>query len=280
MQLCYVDESGKAQTLSRSTPDHQPVFLIGAVVIPDEQLTRLTHGWIEIKRQYNPSIATVGLGWQDAIQHEIKGTTFRRAFRSGATMRRRKNALGTIDQTLKLLSEVDARLISRIWVLEEDVEISNPVGMYAHALQFVCGAFHDGLAKDERGMVLVDSQTHHHNHRLAHSLFTQRFAKQPKYRQLVDMPVFGHSENHAGLQVADFLCSALLAPIACGAYCGRYSEWNTHAESGYLALREHFGQRLKDLTFTFKPEGSTEEKPSVVTADPVTKRGARLMWAP
>jgi hypothetical protein len=32
------------------------------------------------------------------------------------------------------------------------------------------------------------------------------------------MPTFGHSENHAGLQLADLVCSALLFPMAMDAY--------------------------------------------------------------
>jgi len=127
-------------------------------------------------------------------------------------------------------------------------------------------------------MVVVDSQTYQHNYRLAHSLFTQRFGKDPKHRGLVDMPVFGHGDNHAGLQIADLLCSALLAPIACAVYGGRYAPWNTHCDSCYLDIRERFGQRLKDRTFVWH-DVHGQACSSLTVSNPVTKRGAGLMWS-
>jgi hypothetical protein len=33
------------------------------------------------------------------------------------------------------------------------------------------------------------------------------------------MPLFGHSDNHAGIQAADLLCSAFLFPMATYMYC-------------------------------------------------------------
>lgn len=282
MQLCYVDESGKAEKLCRDRPDQQPVFVVAGLAVPDQRLTELTHSWLDIKRRYNPSIAKKsGQGWLDAIKHETKGTRIRKAFRKGQTGRRRQNAIGVIDQTLLLLESTDCKLIGKAWILKLDHEIENPVGMYAAGLQFICGAFHAHLSTDERGMVLVDSQTHHHNHRLAHNLFTARFGRTPRYERLVDMPVFGHSENHAGLQIADFLCSALLAPIACSVYAGRYDGWNEHCGSDYLVLRDRFGERLQRLTYSWTdPQQSNKQKRSFVVSDPLSKRGERLMWGP
>jgi len=39
------------------------------------------------------------------------------------------------------------------------------------------------------------------------------------YDRLIELPTFAHSDNHAGLQVADAMCSALLTPIAVNTYC-------------------------------------------------------------
>ena len=33
------------------------------------------------------------------------------------------------------------------------------------------------------------------------------------------MPVFAHNQNHAGIQIADLVCSALLFPMATTRYC-------------------------------------------------------------
>ena len=54
---------------------------------------------------------------------------------------------------------------------------------------------------------------------VSHSIFTQKFSPAARnYQRLVELPTFGHSENHAGLQICDIVCSALLFPIACFAY--------------------------------------------------------------
>jgi hypothetical protein len=91
------------------------------------------------------------------------------------------------------------------------------------------------------------------------------------------MPVFGHSDNHAGLQMADMVCSAFLAPIACAVYGGPYAKWNRHCNSGYLDIRERFGQRLAARTFTWK-DYHDQTCASLVVSNPVSKRGVGLMW--
>ena len=66
---------------------------------------------------------------------------------------------------------------------------------------------------------MAHSRNNGKNLRVSHSIFTQKFGAVPKYERLVELPTFGHSDNHAGLQLCDIVCSALLNPIACFAYC-------------------------------------------------------------
>ena len=281
MQLCYIDESGTAETLTASNSEQQPVVVIAGVSLPEADLTAITHEWIKLKQTFYPSIAQTGHGWLDAILADIKGTNVRRRFQQRATRRQKQNAIGLVDGTLKILERHDAKILGRVWVKQLDTE-NQGMSLYAMSLQFICAAFDTSLPKDERGMVVVDSQTYRHNHQLAHSIFTQRFGKKPKHCGLVDMPVFGHSDNHAGLQIADLLCSAVLAPIASSVYAGTYAAWNQHCDSGYLDIREKFGERLEALTFALPTPSRKTGKPtsSVVVSDPVSKRGTRLMWGP
>lgn len=280
MQLCYVDESGKADTLLKAEPDQQPVVVIGGIAVPEQSLTGLTHDWIGLKTRFTPSMLKRGRkGWLDGILAEPKGTTARRGFKARGTLRQRKNSIGYIGGTLGLIEKYDARIIGRLWVKRLDAE-NDGMKIYASSLQFICSAFHAGLAADERGMVVVDSQTHQHNHKLAHSMFTGRFGKNPPHPRLVDMPVFGHSENHAGLQIADFLCSAVLAPVAAAVYAGGYEKWNKHCDSGFLDIRERFGERLKGLTFDWVNARTGSETSSVVVHDPIGKRGTELLYGP
>lgn len=279
MRLCYVDESGTAEMLVDPDPDQQPVIVIAGVSLPECELTKITHDWIALKKRFEPVLARSGKGWLDAILHELKGANLRKGFRTSASVRQRKRAIGVIDGTLKLLEEYDAKILGRVWMKKLDTE-NNDMGIHASSLQFICRGFDASLPKDERGMVVVDSQIYQHNHRLAHSLFTQRFGQRPKHLGLVDMPVFGHSDNHAGLQIADLLCSAILAPIASAVYAGKYEKWNKHCQSGYLDIRERFGGRLGALTYKWKSPKTGKKCPSVIVNDPISKRGARLMWGP
>lgn len=279
MRLCYVDESGKAETLVTTERDQQPVIVIAGVSLPEAQLTQITREWLDLKRRFYPDVASkLSGGWLDAILYDIKGANLRRGFRRTATGRQRKHAVGLISGTLGILERHGGNLIGRIWVKQLN-EPNDDMSIHASSLQFICSAFNTQLT-EERGMVVVDSQTYQHNHRLAHSMFTQRFGKQPRNTGLVDMPVFGHSDNHAGLQIADLLCSAVLAPIASAVYAGAYASWNRHCESGFLDIRDEFGERLEALTFEIVNPRTTRPTRSVVVNDPIGKRGTDLMWAP
>jgi hypothetical protein len=279
MRLCYVDESGKAETLVKAERDQQPVIVIAGVSLPEDQLTEITREWLELKRRFYPDVASkLGGGWLDAILHDIKGANLRRGFRRTATRRQRKHALGLISGTLSIVERHDGNLIGRIWVKQLN-QPNDDMSIHSSSLQFICSAFNTQLT-EERGMVVVDSQTYQHNHRLAHSMFTQRFGKHPRNTGLVDMPVFGHSDNHAGLQIADLLSSAVLAPIACAVYAGGYASWNRHCDSGFLDIREEFGERLEALTFKIVNPRTAKPSRSVVVNDPIGKRGTHLMWSP
>lgn len=279
MQLCYVDESGKADLLTEAERDQQPVLVVAGVSLPECVLEKATHEWLVLKKHYYPSSAANSRGgWLDTILHGLKGTTVRNGFKISATNRQRKNAIGFLDNTLKILERHDAKIIGRIWMKRLNIE-NDGMAMYGTALQHICAAFDAVLPADERGMVVVDSQTYRHNSQLAHSMFTQRFGKMPKHRGLVDMPVFGHSDNHAGLQMADMICSAMLAPIACAVYAGQYKSWNRHCNSGFIDIREEFGTRIADRTFVWK-DSHGQDIPSLVLSNPVSRQGIRLMWSP
>ena len=178
MRLCYVDESGKADTLVTSQPDQQPVIVIAGVSLPEAELDAITKEWLELKRRFYPNVVSkLAGGWLDAILYDIKGANLRRGFQANATRRQRKHALGIISGTLTILEAHGGKVIGRVWVKQLN-QANDEMGIHSSSLQFICSAFNSQLT-DERGMVVVDSQTYQHNHRLAHSMFTQRFAKRP-----------------------------------------------------------------------------------------------------
>jgi hypothetical protein len=142
VQLCYVDESGKAETLTRADFEQQPVVVIAGISLPEERLTAITHQWIELKRKYPPGMVRYRNthGWLDGILREIKGTAVRRGFRTTATNRQRKHAIGLIDGVMRLLEEHDARIIGRMGASSCLTQIRG-MNMHVSSLQFICGAF-------------------------------------------------------------------------------------------------------------------------------------------
>ncbi len=279
MQLCYVDESGTAELLTRADGQQQPVVVIAGVTLPEVHLASITQEWIDVKTRFYPALATRGHGWMDAILADVKGAKLRSGFRDGATGRRRKQAIGFVDHTIRLLERAGGRVIGRVWIKELD-KSADDMAIHSSSLQFISSAFDASLPDGERGMVVVDSQTYQHNHRLAHTMFTGRFSKSPRYTNLGDIPVFGHSDNHAGLQIADILCSTVLAPVGCAVYASSYSGWNQHCHSSFLDIRDRFGERIERLTFEWSNPKTGKPTSSVIVSDPLGKRPSRLLWGP
>jgi hypothetical protein len=97
------------------------------------------------------------------------------------------------------------------------------------------------------------------------------------YPHLVEMPTYGHSENHVGLQLADLICSALLFPMAVSACCvGAVT--NPHVLPEYGGLRRRYGGRLKALQYRYLEAGSY--RGGIVVADGLAQRPGRILFEP
>jgi hypothetical protein len=87
---------------------------------------------------------------------------------------------------------------------------------------------------------------------VSHSVFTQKFRANPTvYQRVLEVPAFGHSENHAGIQICYIVCSALLYPIACFAYCTDFVA-NIHVQPSANILRQRYGEALKSLQHRYQ----------------------------
>ena len=91
------------------------------------------------------------------------------------------------------------------------------------------------------------------------------------YERLVELPTFGHSDNHAGLQICDIVCSGLLYPIACYAYCTGHVN-NVHVQSGASRLRRRYGQQLKELQHRYYDVEEGRHVGGVVVSDYLNQR--------
>ena len=97
------------------------------------------------------------------------------------------------------------------------------------------------------------------------------------YGRLVELPTFGHSENHAGLQICDILCSALLYPIACFAYCTGHVT-NVHFQPRAEQLRDRYGQQLIALQYRYGNEQTGRYEGGIFVPDAIDHQSGSRMF--
>jgi Protein of unknown function (DUF3800) len=250
MFVCYVDESGCMGTLPSANSEIQPVFVIAGVAVPQQNLSSLTNDFLDWKAKFFPRLASSYRYRFDLLLNETKGSEVRKSAVS-ANRRERRHAIGLLDHLLRLLEHHHAKIMGRVWVKGIGLEV-NATAVYTSSMQSICQTFQNLLERnDDMGIVIADSRTKVQNARVSHSIFTQKFKSSgDQYGRILEMPVFGHSENHVGIQIADLLSSGLIFPMAVHAYClGAIN--SGHVKPGYSLLRSTFGLRLKALQHRF-----------------------------
>lgn len=89
------------------------------------------------------------------------------------------------------------------------------------------------------------------------------------------MPLFAHSDNHVGLQVADLLASTLVLPMAAAAYGA--PEGNVHDSFRYQTVRTDHGDALRDLQYRY-PGRDGRWRGGIVVSDPGGHRPGSLLF--
>jgi hypothetical protein len=248
MMVFYVDEAGCLGTLPTATSPIQPVFTLAGVILQRERLKDFTLDWLHLKERFFPNLRPPTADFLDWIMIEIKGSELRKSIRLGARDPRR-HALGFMDNFLDLLERNQARLLGRIYVKPVG-PVFNGRSVYTSVIQALAVEFEQYLqATNRQGLMVLDSRNKPANTNVSHSVFTQKFqAAGDAYDRLMEMPMFGHSDNHAGIQAADMICSAFLFPMAAYVYCqGHVTDPHVHLQ--YYRIRDLFGERLKRLQF-------------------------------
>ncbi|MEE8395464.1 MAG: DUF3800 domain-containing protein, partial [bacterium] len=128
-----------------------------------------------------------------------------------------------------------------------------------------------------KGIMILDARSHAQDKRVSFSIFTRKFQiSGDAFPELVEMPTFGQSDNHAGIQVADLLCSALLFPIAAYSYCsGRIS--NVHVDPGFSTLKNRYGPKIEELQYQYHDDTGAL-KGGLVVSDPLTHRDSSHLF--
>lgn len=240
MFVAYVDDAGDVQVPTSAGANIQPILAFGGLIVDLEHVPALTRHFLAIKQHFLGRRR--GRHALDAMLVEVKGAELRTLVRDGHRQRRR--ALGFLQQTLELLERYDARLMARLWMKTIGAPLDGRA-INTFSIQSLCETYQNFLEDaGDLGTTIIDSSTPGLNARVSHSIFTQRFRQAgDPYNRLVELPTFGHSDNHAGLQIADVITSGLLVPIAARTYCtGHYT--GTHVHSRYEELKRLFASRL------------------------------------
>lgn len=282
MRICYVDESGDTKDLPARAPHAgiSPVLVVAGVVVDQRLLENLTRAFVETKSRWYPDIVRNCSTRLERILPEIKGADLRRAMRYGAPRRNRRHAFGFLDALLDLLEYHDAKIFGRVWVKIPGGPCDDR-SIYTFSVQDVCADFQNLLeAVGDGGLVIADSRNPAPNASVAHSVFTQKFKVDgDRYPNILEMPVFGHSQNHAGIQIADLVCSALLFPMATRCYCYPHVA-NVHVDIGFTGLAARYGDRLRSMQHRYDDDRG-RRRGGVTVSDPVTRKsGSALFRAP
>ena len=151
--------------------------------------------------------------------------------------------------------------------------------VYTSSIQGICAYFEHYLTQSNgSGICIADSRNKLKNVSVSHSIFTRKFSlAAPGYQHLVELPTFGHSENHAGLQVCEIVCSALLYPIACFAYCTGHVN-NVHVQPRAANMRRRYGQQLKALQYRYQHPVTGRYEGGIVVSDAIAGRNGSLIF--
>jgi hypothetical protein len=279
MRICYLDESGDVGPIPANpspTGNDQPVLVIAGLFVDKDRLEGLTHDFLNAKHRFFPGLPYISGNYLDRIVTEIKGSDIRRNVTRGTPAQQRQ-ALGFLDQIITILRNNHVQIAARIWIKG----LGQPfVGksVYTSSIQAICTYFDRYLSDaQDFGVGIADSRTHFLNINVAHSVFTQKFRANPTvYQRIIEVPTFGHSENHAGIQICDLLCSALLYPIACFAYCTGFVS-NVHVQHTATVLRQRYGVALKGLQYRYQ-DLNGKWTGGLVVSDAIQQRNALSMF--
>ncbi|MDR0592728.1 MAG: DUF3800 domain-containing protein [Bifidobacteriaceae bacterium] len=258
MRICYGDEAGETAVYDPSEPTSTPVFVLAAITVDTARADRLLMDYLALKSAYDPALK--GRLLADVIQHEVKGARLRRAIRSEDSPRSARRAIIYLDRALRLLEVSGCRIMGRVLVKRAGEEYS-PAATYPSAVAELAETFNDQLtAGGERGLVILDAQTKVKNQGNVHTITTRRYRKGGNaYPGLIESPVFGHSDTHVMLQLADLVASALVYPAAIAAYL-EPDQGDPQRSPAYQTVRELFGRRLANLEWRFT-DGQTFRGP-------------------
>ena len=234
--ICYIDESGDINGLHSPGRllEGQPVYVVLGLIISEKSLEQITPEFLKIRDDFAPG------------EIEAKGSELRGDLKKTSNGSSSHAGLVALKSTLKLLdgAGVNARVTGRVFVKQAGQPFKGE-NADKRALRFIAENFSRFLrTKNMEGRVVFDSRSpkpdSKNNKRAARAMLLSSGQPWPKLQW---PPVFARSEDRIGLQMADWLCSALVAPLAATAYCGDCMQLreSIHVNKNYLKIRDQHG---------------------------------------
>ena len=232
--ICLIDESGDSGPLPSAGSPVQPVFVIAGLMVSEGALPQMEAGFLALKKRINSG----------AVPVEVKGRGLREALRS-AGVKRREFALTLLDRALEILENANATVAGQVWIKPVGGEFDGNAA-YVSSAMFIARQFQRFLeARESRGTIVCDNRFPAQRAAVVRAFMARKSrAAGGVFSRLPDPPLFTDSRKSPGVQLADWLCSALVAPLAATVYCDARSP---HACADYLRLRERFGVRLMKI---------------------------------
>jgi hypothetical protein len=190
---------------------------------------------------------------------------------------KRRQAARLRGELLDLIAVHGCRVLGRIWVKEQGKSLKADA-TYCYAVQDIAAHFSQYLRlQSSEGLLIADGRGHQQNVRIAHSVFTQKWcAAGDPYPSMTEVPLFAESDNHAGLQIADLVASALVFPMAASAYCAP-RVGAVHSSPRYEEVRKAFGARLRSLQYRYRDE-TGRWRGGLVVSDNVGQQSGSILF--
>ena len=155
-----------------------------------------------------------------------------------------------------------------------------PRESYTFAIQDMARHFNHFLnANSDSGILMCDGRMHNQDAQVAHSIFTLKHqAIGDELPHLVETSIFGRSENHVGLQLADLVVSALLFPMAARAYCAKRMS-GVHVHPNFDTLRDRYGHRLRPIQNRYMGSNG-RMRGGIVVSDKPGKQPSKVLFQP
>lgn len=249
------------------------MVLVG-VIINASTIPLLTLEFLALKRRFFPERFSRGPAL-DHVLTEVKGGEVLQRTRSDSRNQRRQAKLVRLE-LLRLLDRYGCRIVGRVWVKEPGRSLKAEA-TYCYAVQDITRHFcHYLAAHSSRGVMVADARSPNLNMTVAHSIFTQKWrtGKDP-YQPLLEVPLFGDSRNHVGLQIADLVASTLVLPMTAAAYGAPTG--NVHASDRYQAICTDHGLTLRALQHRYV-DATGRWRGGLVVSDPTGGRSGSLLF--